>query len=154
MVSWCRAHLPFADVTLNDVAPPLPYADSSFELVYAFSVMTHLPEQLQHEWMNECLRILGPGGYLLLSTLGEYYLSRQRLTDSERESFLNGNVVVLYETSPGTSLCSAYHPPEYVHRALARGFEVVGFRPAADEGRHDIHLLRKPARIAASAPRP
>jgi SAM-dependent methyltransferase len=154
MVAWCRANLPFADVTRNDVAPPLPYADSSFDLVYAFSVITHLPEDLQHEWMRECLRILTPGGFLLVSTLGDYYLSRQRLTESERESFLRGNVVVLYEESPGTSLCSAYHPPQYVHGTLARNFEVAAFRPAADEGRHDIHLLRKPARTAAPVRQP
>jgi SAM-dependent methyltransferase len=144
MVAWCRANLSFADVTLNDVAPPLPHADSSFDLVYAFSVITHLTEELQQRWLAECRRILAPGGFLLVSTLGEYYLSRQRLTQAERESFLDGKVVVLYEGAPGTSLCSAYHPPRYVHEHLARDFDVVGFRPAADEGRHDIHLLRKP----------
>ena len=51
--------------------------------------------------------------------------------------------VVLYERSAGTSLCSAYHPSTYVHETLARGFDVVGFRPAGDDGKHDIHLLRK-----------
>lgn len=154
MLVWCRDNLPFANVTLNEVTPPLPYEDSSFDLVYAFSVITHLPEDLQHEWMRECLRVLAPGGFLLVSTLGEYYLSRERLTEAERESFLHGNVVVLYEESPGTSLCSAYHPPRYVHENLAGDFEVAAFRPAADEGRHDIHLLRKPARTTAPVQRP
>ncbi len=154
MVAWCDANLPFAQVARNDVAPPLPYDGSSFDLVYAFSVMTHLSEELQHEWMRECRRVLAPGGFLLISTLGEYYLSRDRLTKAERKSFLEGNVVVLYDESPGTSLCSAYHPPRYVHEELARDFDVVGFRSAADEGRHDIHLLRKPARAAAPIQQP
>jgi hypothetical protein len=81
---------------------------------------------------------------LLITTLGAYYLTRNRLSDAEQQRFLAGDVVVLYEGSPGTSLCSAYHPPEYVQRKLAADFELVAFRPAADEGRHDIHLLRKP----------
>jgi hypothetical protein len=51
--------------------------------------------------------------------------------------------VVLYDHSAGSSLCSAYHPASYVHEQLARDFEVVAFRPAADDGRHDLHLLRK-----------
>lgn len=144
MVDWCRDNLAFAEVELNRVAPPLTYEDESFQLMYAFSVMTHLPEDLQHAWMKEALRVLRPGGYLLITTLGEYYLSRNRLSEAERRRFLDGEVVVLYEGSPGTSLCSAYHPPEYVQRELAVDFELVTFRPAADEGRHDIHLLRKP----------
>ena len=144
MVDWCRENVPFAKVELNEVSPPLTYDDASFDLVYAFSVLTHLPVELQHAWMRECRRVLRSGGYLLITTLGAYYLGRDRLNEAERKRFLDGNVVVLYEGSPGTSLCSAYHPQEYVQRILAEDFEVVAFRAAADEGRHDIHLLRKP----------
>jgi hypothetical protein len=104
---------------------------------------------LQREWMRECLRILKPGGYLLISTLGEYYLSLDRLNDEEQRSFSNGNLVVLYEESAGTSLCSAYHPPQFVRESLAKNFDFVSFRPAADDGRHDLHLVRKPAGIGA-----
>jgi SAM-dependent methyltransferase len=145
MVEWCDAHLSFATVAATGMSPPLPYEDRTFGLVYAFSVFTHLPEDLQHAWMAECLRVLEPGGFLLLSTLGEDYASRDRLTDRERRSFAAGSLVVLYEDAPGTSLCSAYHPSEYVRRELGRDFELVSFRPAADDGRHDIHLFRKPA---------
>jgi SAM-dependent methyltransferase len=144
MVTWCNENLPYAEVSVNALSPPLPYGDSGFDLVYAFSVMTHLSEDLQHSWLRELHRVLRPGGYLLISTLGEYYASRNRLTASERESFSKGNLVVLYERSAGTSLCSAYHPPEYVRRELAQDLEHVAFRAAADDGRHDIHLLRKP----------
>jgi SAM-dependent methyltransferase len=150
MVAWCETNLDFADVAVTDLDPPLPYADSTFDLVYAFSVFTHLSERLQHAWMAECLRMLRPGGYLLLSTMGEYYLGLQRLTESERHAFAGGELVVLYEHSAGTSLCSAYHPPEYVRTKLAAAFEPVAFRPAVEGGRHDIHLLRKPARVAVT----
>jgi SAM-dependent methyltransferase len=145
MVDWCAEHLRFADVRLNELSPPLPHEDAKFGLVYAFSVFTHLPEDLQRSWIEECFRVLKPEGYVLISTLGEYYLSLGRLTESERESFGNGDLVVLYEGSPGTSLCSAYHPPDYVGRRLAPDFELVSILPAADDGRHDIYLLRKPA---------
>jgi SAM-dependent methyltransferase len=143
MVDWCNENLPFAEAAVNELSPPLPYADSTFGLVYAFSVMTHLSEELQRSWIEECGRVLRPGGYFVFSTLGEYYVSRNRLTDEERSRFDNGKLVVLYERSAGTSLCSAYHPPDYVREELAREFEYVTFRPAADDGRHDIHVLRK-----------
>lgn len=143
MVEWCASNLPFT-VFVSDLLPPLPsVADQSFGLVYAFSVFTHLSEELQHAWMDECARTLRPGGFLLLSTLGEHYAALDRLSVAERERFGHGELVVLYERSAGTSLCSAYHPAEYVHNELGRDFDVVAFRPAGDDGRHDIHLLRK-----------
>jgi SAM-dependent methyltransferase len=145
MVAWCDGNLPFAHVAVNDISPPLPYPDASLDLVYALSVLTHLPEDLQHEWVQECRRVLKPGGRLLFSTMGEHYLTLQRLSEAERRSFEAGNLVVLYEGAPGTSLCSAYHPPSYVREQLAAGFDPVAFRAAAEDGRHDIHLLRKPA---------
>jgi hypothetical protein len=85
-----------------------------------------------------------------MSTLGEYYLSLDRLNDAERRSFAEGRLVVLYQGSAGTSLCSAYHPPQFVRESLGQNFEFVSFRPAADDGRHDLHLLRKPADIGAT----
>ena len=145
MVEWCNENLPFADVDANDLSPPFPYSGSSFELVYALSVITHLPEDLQHAWIGDCFRVLKPKGYLLFSTLGEHYLSLKRLTEGERKAFSNGEVVVLYEDSPGTSLCSAYHPLAYVREKLAADFDAVSFRPAAEDGRHDIYLFQKPA---------
>ena len=151
MVDWCNDHLPFVEAAVNDLSPPLPYQDSTFDLAYAFSVMTHLSEELQRAWMQECSRVLKPGGYLLFSTLGEYYVSRNRLTADERRSFESGNLVVLYEGSAGSSLCSAYHPPEYVARELAGELEAVAFRAAADDGRHDIHVFRKPAATAVGS---
>jgi hypothetical protein len=89
--------------------------------------------------------VLRAGGYFVFSTLGAYYLGLARLTDSERQEFEGGKLVVLYDESPGTSLCSAYHPPEYVRQTLAAKFEYLDFRPAVVDGQHDIHLLRKPA---------
>lgn len=150
MVEWCNENLPFVEAAVNDLSPPLPYDESTFELVYAFSVMTHLSEDLQRAWVDECRRVLKPGGYLLFSTLGEYYVSRDRLAPAERRAFENGELVVLYGRSAGTSLCSAYHPADFVRLELAGEFDVVSFRPAADDGRHDIHLLRKPSAVAAA----
>jgi SAM-dependent methyltransferase len=145
MIAWCRENLSFAEVAVTSSSPPLPYECSTFDLVYAFSVFTHLTEDWQHAWIRESGRVLRPNGYLLISTLGEHYASLDRLAPSELEAFRNGRLVVLYGGASGTSLCSAYHPPEYVRDRLAADFELVAFLPAAEDGRHDLHLLRKPS---------
>lgn len=144
-VAWCSENLPFAEVVLTEAPPPLPYADKTFDLAYALSVFTHLTEEAQHAWVRELGRTLRPGGYLVISTLGEHYLSLGRLTEPEQHAFREGRLVVLYGGSSGSSLCSAYHPPEYVRTTLSGDLEAVGFRPAIGDGGHDLHVLRKPA---------
>ena len=94
--------------------------------------------------LNEFRRVVAPGGYLIISTHGRRYLDR--LSAAERDRFDSGHLVVKGNvTSPGSNACSAYHPEQYVRDHLARGFDVVDFRPEGATGnpRQDLYLLRK-----------
>jgi SAM-dependent methyltransferase len=142
-VEWCRRNLPFGQFELNGLAPPLTFDDGQFGLVYALSVLTHLPEPLQRAWLRELHRVIRPDGYLLVTTHGEHYLPR--LTAPERERFLAGELVVRWEEGAGTNLCAAYHPEEWVRDRLADGFDVIDFVPEGARGNpaQDLYLLRK-----------
>jgi SAM-dependent methyltransferase len=148
-VDWCRRHLPFAQVARNDLAPPLEFADESFDLVYALSVFTHLTEDLQAAWRDELRRVLRPGGRLIVTTHGRSYLPR--LEEGERARFERGELVVRWTEVPGSNLCSAYHPEAYVRDTLARGFELVTIEPEGARGNptQDVVVLRRP--VSASA---
>lgn len=134
LVDWCARNLPFGQFGLNQLQPPLLYPDEAFDLVYAFSVFTHLPEPLQFSWMSELSRVLRPGGYLVISTL-----PLELLPESQRTS----QMVVRRETEAGANACMAYHSVAYVEEELARGFEVVEFLQGGVG--QDFFLLRKPA---------
>ena len=142
-ISWCRANLSFARFASNGLAPPLDHGDESFDLVYALSVFTHLPEDLQHAWVRELTRLLRPGGFLLLTTHGERY--RGRLAPPEQAIFDAGGLVVRWPEGAGTNLCSAFHPSSYVKERLAAGLEVAEFVPEGAKGNphQDLYLLRK-----------
>ena len=144
-VEWCRKNLPFATFGDNGLEPPLAYDAGRFELVYAFSVLTHLPVDVQHAWIAELTRVLAPGGYLLVSTHGERYL--ERLNDGERAQFHAGEVVVRFDQVAGTNLCTAFHPADYVKTKLAAGLELVEEVPEGARGNphQDLFLFRKPA---------
>jgi SAM-dependent methyltransferase len=144
LVEWCRRNLPFAKFQSNTLEPRLDYADQQFEFAYALSVFTHTPEDLQEPWMNELWRILRPGGYLLVTTQGDEYHSK--LSNTERDRYARGQIVVRYRQAAGTNLCSAYHPEAYVRERLARKFSLIVSRPrcAAGNGSQDMYLLRRP----------
>ena len=147
-VEWCRRNLPFASFELNGLAPPLAFETAQFDLVYALSVFTHLPEELQLLWMRELERVVRRGGHLILSTHGERYLDR--LTRDERERFLAGEVVVRWEEVAGTNLCTTFHPPGYVRERLAAAFEPVDFLAEGAKGNphQDLFVFRAPGAAA------
>ncbi len=142
-IDWCRANLPFGRFEQNALAPPLVFADESFDLVYALSVFTHLTADLQLAWRDELQRVLRPGGLLLLTTHGRSYVPR--LGDDERARFEQGELVVRWGEVAGTNLCSAYHPESYLRETFARGFSFIELEPEGARGNptQDLVLLRK-----------
>ena len=144
LVQWCRQNLAFAEFGINQLLPPLTYASASFDLVYALSVLTHLPEQHQLLWMREIHRVLRPGGYLIISVHGAHYL--KTLTPDEQGAFAAGQLVVRYEKRAGTNLCATYSPPLYVQGLLAQcGYSLEDFIAKGAKGNpdQDIYLLKK-----------
>jgi len=64
---WCQQHLspPFKFATTTSF-PHLPFEDVYFDLIYSFSVFTHICD-LAEAWLLELKRILRPGGVLYLT---------------------------------------------------------------------------------------
>jgi cyclopropane fatty-acyl-phospholipid synthase-like methyltransferase len=84
-IRWCTRHLPGH---WRAIAPDPPTAlpAGAFDLIYAVSVFTHLPEERQRAWIAELHRMLRSGGLLIVTTLGpELVWSRPDLDAAQRE---------------------------------------------------------------------
>jgi SAM-dependent methyltransferase len=145
-IRWCRENLKFATFQRNTMTPALPYGTSRFDFVYALSVFTHLRVDQQHGWMRELVRLVRPGGLVLITTHGEGYVGR--LTGPERAAFDRGEVVVRRGQVAGTNLCTSFHPKRYVRETLARGLDVIYEAPMETSAAlvQDLFLLRIPDR--------
>lgn len=69
-VAWIEGNLnPPLRAFVNDELPPLPRPEASFDLIYAFSVFTHVTDSWS-AWLLELHRVLAPDGILIASFLG------------------------------------------------------------------------------------
>jgi SAM-dependent methyltransferase len=142
LIRWNQQNLPY-DVRLNRLQPPLPYSKASFDLCYAISVFTHLPEQMQEPWLAELHRVLKPNGILIVTLSGEGDLIRA--TPEEQKTFYEGRLLVLDGEYAGTNLCGVYHPEAYVRKTWSRYFEILRFTPEGATGTpyQDLYVLQR-----------
>ena len=142
-IRWCKKNLPFGSFCVSGHAPPLPFEDAAFDLVYAFSVFTHLNEAQQTAWRDELRRVLSPGGLLILSSHGRSYLGD--LSPADQKAFENDELVVVAAGAKGSNYCGSYHPEAYFRAAFSDGFRILSHRPEGALGNphQDLWVLEK-----------
>lgn len=72
------------DLRLIQPDGKLPFADNSFDVVYAYSVFTHLPEHIQNIWLAEIARTLRPGGIFVATAQPPRFLDFIREAPQEK----------------------------------------------------------------------
>jgi len=105
------------DVALGSVTH-LPFADASFDLVYSFKVLAHVPDIGRA--LAEAARVTRPGGHMLLEFYNPWslrYLAKrvagpQPISDGRTEA----------------DMYTRWDSPRVVPRLLPAGVELVGYR--------------------------
>lgn len=146
-IAWAADALgDVADFRVNGLAPPLPFGDESFDLIYGISVFTHLPEDLQNAWLSELRRVLKPGATLLTTKLdaADYdYVPEPVKQAFAREGFVFWGEADLTEGLPEVYRL-AYHTDDYVRRVWGRYFEVLHVGSHDINATQDAVLMRRP----------
>ncbi|MBY0421155.1 MAG: class I SAM-dependent methyltransferase [Parvularculaceae bacterium] len=122
-IDWCAKTAPGADFRRNALTPPLPAEPSSFDMLYALSVFTHLSEAGHVAWVAEIERVLAPGGLFLVALHMKPYPGQ--LLEDERRRFDAGALVTRAGVREGGRTYTAFHPERYVRDVLLARFEIV-----------------------------
>jgi SAM-dependent methyltransferase len=151
-IRWCQTFLspPYRFVTTG-TTPVLPFEDRTFDLVYAGSVFTHIPESAD-AWLMEIRRIVRPGGYFYVTISdevlwdavkrGEFPLleSYMHMHPAGASEHLPADFVVLGQ-GPGSNV---FYRRDYFASFASAYFEVCSSTPEA-RGFQAAFVLRRPA---------
>ena len=147
---WCKEHLAFGEFRPVDLYPPTPFPDRRFDLIFGISVMTHLAEDVQQQWLAELHRISAPYGIVLLTTLGEHAAARAGLAADAFAQFVAAGSA-FYRTqeaiddalgSPGY-YGTTFMTHDCVRRKWSRWFSVDRIIPAYVGNHQDLVVLRR-----------
>jgi len=143
-IAWCRANLRGIDFHINELRPPLAFAENeSFDLVYAFAVFTHIPMEWQQSWLEEIKRILRPGGYLWLTVSAAHDIARQLDAKARAKLEREGHLTLTADdamASYSTQVMGDWdiiQTPEDARRSFSAVFELLDYTENA-------LVLRKP----------
>lgn len=139
--AWCNGNLPGL-YSSNRLRPPLRLPNAAVDLVYAYSVFTHLREPQARAWLAEVARVLKPGGLALLTFHDEAF-AQACGPEEARAGIVAQPYFVLNDALEGSNYLSAWTTQAHFAGLAAPHFQVEAMRP----GERDVQataILRKP----------
>jgi SAM-dependent methyltransferase len=82
----CRSTNKWCQFVLIKPNPPTPLPSESFDLIYLYSVFSHLPEDMHWALLNEFHRLLTPGGMLIATTRARSFIQECKTLRENLES--------------------------------------------------------------------
>jgi SAM-dependent methyltransferase len=147
-IAWLTEHLsPPLHVFQSGETPKLPQPNGFFDLVYAFSVFTHLTDH-SAGWLLELHRVLKPNGLLLATFLSEPHwgIFGQGDWDEDRVGM---NVIKKWNAwDDGGPV--VFHSEWWIREHWGRAFDVLGLErrdPEDAEGQGATLLRRRPEQL-------
>jgi SAM-dependent methyltransferase len=141
-VAWCQTqYARVATVSVLPTSPPTAFADHQFALVYGISVLTHLPEPMQFDWLRELQRITRPGGYLVLSVHGKNHFQHFPAHEIERDGFSYADLG--HTDGLPTFYRTAAHTESYIRRRWTDYLDVLALVELGIHGRQDAVVCRR-----------
>jgi len=158
-IKWINANIPSVKAyALKDRPPCKSIATGSINLVLSHSVFTHLPEDIQFEWLGELHRILADDGIAVVSFHGDkaiqdYYDSiiisghdenaQCFMRDIQEKGFVYGKFKNEFEADLVEYYGSAFHDISYIEENWGKLFEIRAWFQSFALGFQDVLVLSK-----------
>ncbi len=148
-IDWLKHNYSkFAEFSASPHYPPTDFEEQTFDLVFGISVMTHLPEEMQFQWLAELSRITKPSGYVILTTHGEKHYKG---LDSSIVDIMKEKGFFYYQAgfNYGESISlpefyqTAFHTHAYIRKEWGKYFNVIDIQTLGMGNNQDTILMQK-----------
>jgi SAM-dependent methyltransferase len=149
-IAWLQKELspPFQFFETADVST-LPQEDGYFDLIYAFSVYTHLTDNWAG-WMLEHHRVLKDDGLLFVTFLGEG-MTESQIGEEWDEDRIGMNAL-RYGNPWDHGGPITFNSPWWIRVHWGRAFEILELKPRINDGPGPSHgcvlMRKKPGRLS------
>jgi ubiquinone/menaquinone biosynthesis C-methylase UbiE len=148
-IEWCTEHFPRGRFSTVATSPPTEYPDYYFDVVVACSVLTHLSQEKQEEWLRELRRIIAPGGLAALSVNGEFparaYQNPQFVVPEFEATGISDRALdpILKGIAPDGYYRTTYQSKAHTQREFARHFKILEYIDYGMGNLQDLVVMRK-----------
>lgn len=144
-IAWNQQNIEGIQFTQQNALPPLPFINDQFDLIIGFSVLTHIPANLQQQWLLELYRILKPGGIIWVTTHGNHFI--QQLSAAKQQQILARGIYTTEYPITGHRMMTSYHHPEKFREILKTNFNLIahfdGTTFPQKAGKQDLWIGKK-----------
>ncbi len=93
MIDFCDKEMLCGSYFVVSPEPPSVFQDATIDMVYAYSVFSHLAESTATNWISEFSRILKPGGILIATTQDKSFLDACEALRGKNDEFPHHQVM-------------------------------------------------------------
>jgi SAM-dependent methyltransferase len=133
-IQACRETNRWARFEQNEPLPPTQFDDGTFDLIYSYSVFSHLAEEPHLTWLEELERILKPSGLFVSTTLTREYAEMcGELARRDPESLPEWERLAAESLPQPDEFLAAYDRGEYCFSPVATAQETLGITCIPEE---------------------
>jgi len=136
-IELCRSALPQGEFEVSPLAPPYRFSDGAFDVVYLYSVFSHVNEEVFLAILREAVRAVREGGFVVFTTVApsEDFLRlgfpKTLRADAEDGQFLYVPTGGGHESMPSSVWGWAIVSEPYLRRTILDfGLELVVYEPS------------------------
>lgn len=120
MIDTCLKSMKYGTYGVVNPLPPLEFQPGSLDIIYAYSVFSHLAEPVHLKWIEEFSRILKPGGIIVVTTQARSFIEFcKELRGRTHESAWHNMLAGLFQDTEAA--LAAYDSGKFIYCATGGG---------------------------------